>query len=283
MNFEPEEIYTCMMCKKTFNKYPEHGICDKCGTLIDTKRNKLIVFDEKNMILIKISDEVAINSMNRGTFWFQSPKYYQNFTGNDAIGDVNECAFEAILDVPLNQLEMYSDLLKGENFEKDGSKYCFEKVLNGMVYVNSVYQNYFRLLCFYMLQLDENNRIIKPDEKMKLFGTHLSIIKNRPMLEKKLEKYIESAGYSLAGLGTSIAYVTDKYRGTYTPGCKFEKYAYQNEYRIILESQKYGEMPEEEKKVVSLSEDKMDEIMTKPIQIEKLWTVSTLEELMEDL
>lgn len=27
-----DEIYTCMMCKKTYRKYPKYGICDKCGT-----------------------------------------------------------------------------------------------------------------------------------------------------------------------------------------------------------------------------------------------------------
>ena len=280
MNSKSKEVYKCMMCKKIFFNYPEHGICDNCGHQIEMKKNRLRVCGEKKMILIKISDETAITSMNAGTFWFQSPKFYQNYKGNDAIGDVNECAFETILDVSLDQLRKYVNLSKGEVFEKDGNKYRFEKILNGTVYVSSVYQNCYRLLCFYMLQIDENNRIIKPDEKMKLFGTHFSIIKNRLMLEEEIGNYIKNANYDLAEIGTVIEYITDKYRGIYTPSCKFEKYAYQNEYRIILGSLKYGKMPEEEKKIVNLTGNEMDKIMTEPIPIERLWISSTLEDIL---
>lgn len=133
-----------------------------------------------------------------------------------------------------------------------------------------------------MLQIDNNGNIIKPDEKMKLFGSHFLIIKNRPMFEEKLREYIIREGNGLAGMGTPVAYVTDKYRGIYTPGCKFDKYRYQNEYRFILLSIEFDKLPPKEKKVVNLSADNMDEIMTKPIDIGKLWTVSTLDELIAE-
>jgi len=56
------------------------------------------------------------------------------------------------------------------------------------------------------------------------------------MLEEEIGNYIKNANYDLAEIGTVIEYITDKYRGIYTPSCKFEKYAYQNEYRFILGS-----------------------------------------------
>lgn len=275
-----KEVYTCMYCKKLFDELPVLPICDICGMPINVKKVKHIYDDKtKYGIIIKISDEKVLNSMRNGEFWFQSPKYYQNFKENDTIGDVNECAFEYVLDVPINKISEYFGLRPGTVINYDGKEYIFEKILNGMIYVSSRYQNNYRLLCFYILNIDENYKIVKPDEKIKLFGTHFSIIKNRNRFIQILGEYAESSEYDLFFLPTPIAYIADSYRGVYTPGCKFDRYAYQNEYRFVLCSSEYAKLPEKEKKIIKLNKVMEENIFSEPIPIDLLWKAPTIEEL----
>ncbi len=283
MNTRSNEVYSCMLCNKIFASYPENGKCDICGTSIDNRTLRLTTLEDSKRILIKISDENAINSMRNGVFWFQSPKYFQNYQGNDAIGDVVECAYEKVLDISQDLIETHSSRGKGDIVEIDGQMYKYERSENGKVYVSSVYQNYNRLLCFYSLYLDENGKIIVPDEKMKQFGSHFSIIIDRPVLEKRIKSYIGKLDYNVEYRAVSVNYLSEKYNGIYTPSCKFDKYKYQNEYRIILQSENYNKMPEEQKVVINIEKEGMSTIMTNPIPIERLWNSEKLEDLIIEI
>ena len=42
--------------------------------------------------------------MRNGSVWFQSPKYYQDYKGSPAICDISECAYDFIVEVPLEKI-----------------------------------------------------------------------------------------------------------------------------------------------------------------------------------
>lgn len=282
MRREIRDVYSCMFCKKQFSTYPETGICDICGMPINSEKCRYLVNASNQFcITIKIGDEQALNNMRNGEFWFQSPKYYQSFVENDAVGDVNECAFDYIYNISEKDIEKYMHIIPGEKIILEGKEWILDKIMNGKFCVHSVYQNNYRLLCFYQLHMDEKRHFIKPDERMRLFGTHFSIVKDRDKFEKIVGKYVESVNYDLFFLPTSIAYLYDTYRGVYTPGCKFKKYEYQNEYRFILGSSQYGKLPEMEKKVIHLPEVKKEDILTEPIPLDFLWSTSSLDDIVD--
>lgn len=268
-----------MYCKKQFEEIPDPPVCDVCGMPLNTEQVRFTYNKRFYAITIKISDETALNSMRKGTFWFQSPKYYQEFVGNDAIGDINESAFEYILDLPVAQVEGYIGLRGGDKISVEGREFILQRILNGKLYVSSIYQNNYRLLCFYTLHLNDDLSFIKPDERMRQFGSHFSIVNNRNRFVEILGHTVENAKYDINFLHTSIAYISDKYRGVYTPGCKFKKYSYQNEYRFILCSPEYGKLPEKEKKIVYLPEVEKEEILSEPLPIDLLWDANSFKEI----
>ena len=218
--------------------------------------SKKTMFDynkNENTILIKISDKNALMSMRSGEFWFQSPRYYQEFKDNDAVGDINECAFEYIIDVSPDVLKQFSSLKCGTLIHyKDGNDYILDKIYDGKIYVSSRYQNYYRLLCFYTLHINDKGELVKPDRRMKSMGTHFSIIKNRnrfvQILNNHIKQEAENKQCDISVCTNWISYIRDTYSGVYTPTCKFDKYNYQNEYRCVLCSEEYSKLPEKKKR-----------------------------------
>lgn len=277
---ESKSIYRCMLCKKEYDELPSNAICDVCGMPMNIQKHDFHTCGLGAEILIKVSNPYVINSMRKGEFWFQSPKYYQDYSGNDAIGDPWECAFEQILDVPLNEIEKYTGIKQGTHISYRGKTYILEKVYNGMVYVSSLNQNNYRFICFYKLFFDEHNNLILPDEQIKKFGTHFTIVKDRSRLNQIIGEYVDSADYDLAFVPTDIAYLSNGYRGIYTPGCKFEKYSYQNEYRLILASTEYSKLPEKKEKVIRLDKVADEDLLSPPIPINVLWDSSTLDDFL---
>ena len=181
------QVYRCMLCGTQYKEMPQNKFCKVCGRPLNSQQTKIGYNKIENGILIKISDEAALKSMNAGQFWFQSPRYYQEFKDNDAVGDINECAIENILEVSSDELKKYMGLSKGTLIHcTDGKDYILEKVLNGKVYVSSRYQNCYRLLCFYTLHISDTGKIVKPDIRMRNMGTHFSIVKNRKRFVKIL-------------------------------------------------------------------------------------------------
>lgn len=278
------QVYRCMLCGTQYKEMPQNKFCKVCGRPLNSRQTKISYNKIENGILIKISDEAALKSMNAGQFWFQSPRYYQEFKDNDAVGDINECAIENILEVSSDELKKYMGLSKGTLIHcTDGKDYILEKVLNGKVYVSSRYQNCYRLLCFYTLHISDTGKIEKPDIRMRNMGTHFSIVKNRKrfvqILNNYVEKEVESKNYDISVCSNWINYINDAYTGIYTPICKFDKYSYQNEYRCVLSSNEYGKLPEKKEKRIQLDAVADENIMTPPIPLEWLWKVSTLDEL----
>jgi len=230
-------------------------------------------------ITIKISNDTVLKSMQKGELWFQSPKYYQEYSKNDVIGDINECAFESIVHISQDEAERYIQLKKGDVILIDGKKFCYEKILDGILYVISNNQNDYRLLCFYTLYFDENRRIIRPDERIKQFGTSFSIIQNRERLVQMIGNKVERENYNLSFTHTKIAYISENYRGVYTPGCKFMRYRYQNEYRFILCSKTFENLPEKKEKRMVLPEIFDEKLFSDPIPVDVLWKIEKLEDL----
>lgn len=276
--------YRCMLCSTQYKKMPKSKYCEVCGMPLNPSQTRFYYNEFENGILIKIGDKDALKSMNSGQFWFQSPRYYQDFKDNDAVGDINECAIEYILKVSPMELKKCIGLKKGTLIHTtDGKDYILEKVLNGKVYVSSRYQNCYRLLCFYTLHINDEGVIVKPDIRMKNMGTHFSIIKNRNRFVQILNNWAkveaENGKYDISVCSNWINYIGNTYTGIYTPTCKFAKYSYQNEYRCILCSEEYGKLPEKKEKRIQLNEVADEEIMTSPIPLDWLRKVSTLDEL----
>ena len=74
------QVYRCMLCGTQYKEMPQNKFCKVCGRPLNSRQTKISYNKIENGILIKISDEAALKSMNAGQFWFQSPRYYQEFS-----------------------------------------------------------------------------------------------------------------------------------------------------------------------------------------------------------
>lgn len=150
------------------------------------------------------------------------------------------------------------------------------QISGAKAYVYSNTQNYNRLLCFYNLKI-KKDVLSERDVRLKSFGTHFCLV-NRIEFIKKVNGYAKVNG--LYFYPSNIKYITDSYRGAYNPNCKSDEYLYQKEFRFILCGERLNLLPEKEPLKIRL--DGMNEIMTKPQPIKKLFEIQTSTELRQD-
>ena len=238
--------YHCMFCRSDFSAFPQNGNCPKCGfpmNQIQTYMDGPI----RDALLVKIGSEFALNNMRSGNFWMQSPKYFQIHFENEARDDVFESAFDY---VELNLTEPNQPVSS----------------------IASNTQNLYRILCFGYIFV-ENGHIQKPDERMRLFGTHFSYV-NTQRLISAFQQAAEQKGVKFDFGG--VHYLGNDYKGVYTPFCKMPKFAYQEEQRAVFFSEQYASIDECEKDIVSLGD--IGEWFSKPIPIDVLFNECTIED-----
>lgn len=270
-----EKVTMCLWCNSVYDHIPDSGICPKCGYNHFGEYDMTFSEEETQAVVLKLGNLSTLDSMRSGSIWLQSPKYYQDFKGNPAVCDVSECAYDFILDIPVDVLAPQIPFKIGDRIVFDGRELILKEIIGAKACVYSNTQNYNRLLCFYMMKIQ--NGILDPrDSKLKSFGSHFCLVDIKK-LSKKMTEYAEANG--LSAWLTNVKYTTNAYRGAYNPTCKGDAYSYQNEYRCIFRGDSLNALPEKEPLKIHL--DGMDEIITEPQPTEKLFEISTSKELFD--
>ncbi len=241
--------YHCMFCNTDYIELPEGAICPKCGFPMNRDPARFVV-ENKGAILVKIGSPDALNNMRQGNFWMQSPASFQTHFDNEARDDVYESAFDYI--------EMDKD-------SPDGIAY------------SSFFtdQNKYRILCFGIIRVNDG-LIERPDERIKLFGTHFSYVSSQRLAQAFSEAATERNAHCQIG---GINYISDSYKGIYTPFCKLPKFSYQVEHRIVFCSEAYLAWDACQRDEISIGD--ISSWFSKPIPIEELFAGYTFDELKE--
>lgn len=270
------KVTICMWCNSIYEHTPVSGVCLKCGYNHFGEFDMQLSSDELQAVIVKFGDLSTLESMRSGNIWFQSPKYYQDYTGNSAVCDISECAYDFILDISIesikNQLPFaIGDIIKDE----DGKDFVLKEISGAKACVYSNTQNYNRLLCFYMMKIKEGILDAR-DPKLKSFGSHFCLVDIKKLIQK-VRDFASAEG--LLFWPANVKYMTNAYRGAYNPTCKGDTYAYQNEFRFILRGNELNKLSDKEPKKIKI--DGMDEIMTEPQSMEKFFEIQTSKELID--
>jgi hypothetical protein len=197
------EIYRCMWCGKTTDTFPKDGKCLNCHQEGLRLVGKYVVNNPHFSQIIKISSAEAIKSMRMGNVWFQSPRYFQEYSGDgqEARADIHDAKYSYIGE-------------SGNIDDKNADTY--------------------RLLCFYSLNVNkEGDFLEKPSEKLRKFGGYYSIVDLETLLSQ-VKNYIINPNNKVGYVANWVNYLTEIYSGVYSPFCKFPEFSYQNEFRIVL-------------------------------------------------
>lgn len=171
----------------------------------------------KKYAIIKISDINAIKNMiYNGQIWLRHPVYFQKEfceKQDDTRGD--------------NLDTIWYIHIVGDN--KFGGKTILDKYRSDDSY---------RVICFYMLEINGKGFFQTPDERMRRFGEFFTFVnanKIYSILNDKIEKNAQNSTCDDYGVWMgSIAYVTEKKSCLATSFTKRECYSYQNELRISV-------------------------------------------------
>lgn len=271
-----KRVTVCLWCNNIYECAPESGICSKCGYNHFGEFDMELSTEETQAVIIKFGDLSTLESMRSGNIWFQSPKYYQDYKGNPAVCDISECAYDFILDIPVDTIKNQLPFDIGDTIKiNDGKELILKEISGAKVCVYSDTQNYNRLPCFYMMKIKEGNLDAR-DPKLKSFGSHFCLVDIKKLTQKVRDF---ASSNDLLFWPANVKYMTNAYRGAYNPTCKGDTYAYQNEFRFILRGDELNELPDKEPKKIKI--DGMDEIMTEPQPMEKFFEVQTSKELFD--
>lgn len=263
----------CLLCSSVYNSKPTNGICPNCGYNAFSKCQ----WDDEIIygLYLKISNESTLESLRKGNIWFQSPKYYQTYSGNSAVCDIRECAFDHITNLPPEVMQKIFPFKKGKIYLINNRLYQFKEYDRGIAGIDSLQQDSYRLFCFYMLQTNENGDIVVPiDNRIKAFGTHYSVI-DIDLLKSDLISKISIEKKILAG----VKYYSKNYTGVCNPTFKDDRYEYQNETRIILQSDTFLNLDEKEPYKLKFDKALMQKIFSQPQPIECLFSAKHIDDL----
>ena len=265
----------CLWCNSIYEHIPDRGVCPKCGYNhfgeFDVELNQ----EESQAVIIKFGNLSTLESMRNGNVWFQSPKYYQDYKGNPAVCDISECAYDYIMEIPIETVSKQLPFKIGDTIKLDGKEVTVKGFSGARVYSYSNTQNYNRLLCFYSMKI-KNGMLGIRDSKLKSFGSHFCLVDIKKLVQKVRGYALEN---DLFFWPCNVKYMTNAYRGVYNPTCKGDAYAYQNEFRFILQGEELNNLPEKEPKKIKI--DGMNEIMKEPQPMEKFFEIQTSKELFE--
>lgn len=269
-----KKVYMCLLCGNITDCLPKDRTCSKCGfNQIEEFCMKIEHMGER--VALKIANYDVLESMRKGSIWFQSPKYYQEYEGNSAICDIDECAYDYIDTLPVEAVEKQFDSLKEDIQKRLDGKFVIGNLEKAIVKRHSQHQNWLRLLCFYMLNIVDDV-IIKPDEQLKEFGAYFSLV-DLKTLSQKTKEAMKSRG--IYCLYAPVKYVTSHYSGTYTPTLKADTYKYQNEFRFVLYGDELSNMSEKEPLKVKF--EGMEDVISEPQPIEKLFEIKDKKALFD--
>jgi hypothetical protein len=235
-----------MLCSYKSPIYPINGECPACHR----KRLKFITYEERNphkAQIIKIHNADVLNSMRSGNLWFQSPRFFHEYKGNGqkARADIHDARYSYI-----DKTGYFDD--------KDADSY--------------------RILCFYTLDVDEEGNLLnKPSEDLRNFGNSFSIVDVETLLVS-IKNYLVATNKKISYVANWVNYLLKNYSGAYTPFCKFSKFSYQNEFRIVLLSNTFLPLGDNPYKT-DPPMNNFGKVILEPQLIDRLYTMKNLNDL----
>lgn len=188
-----------------------------------------MVSSEKPYYLVKFVDKKWADKLMDGDVFMRAISCF---------GDISRRSMDS-------QNEFRGDVLEGINYSF-GNQICLIDVLT---YREKIY-------CLYALEFDEEKgHFIKPDNKILEFGDTAVIIHNtgeflRRICYTMLECFGNDFWTSFQRVEYDVDFSVDK---PYNEFCKARSYAYQNEFRIVLDLAKGNFNPEQLKGVTDFS------------------------------
>lgn len=239
-------VYHCMLCHQTYDYLPQDGECLICHQK-KLRFVKLDIINPHFSQIIKIQSSEIINSMRAGNLWFQSPRCFHEYSGDgqQARADIHD------------------------------AKYSY---IDKNAYVHDENADTYRLLCFYSLNVDtDGNFLEKPDKRLLDFGDCFSIVGIETLLAK-VKSYLIDLNKEISYVANFVYYLLENYSGVYTPFCKFFEYSYQNEFRIVLLSDKFISLGKKPYITIPLISN-LSNVFSEPIPLTKLFSVKKLKDL----
>ncbi len=173
--------------------------------------------DTRPFVLAKITSTQYVNSfIKKGEIYMQP---LDNFRKSDkpGVGDM----FEGVANTGANQL--WSDMLQRE---------AVSEFMQCGIYDD--YMAHERLFCLYAIEFDEEGRAIKPDIRMRQFGESVILITNvKEFTRRLIDTLNKKHGDVWIGYGRVNYDVNFSKMGKYDEFSKTEKFAWQNEFRLV--------------------------------------------------
>lgn len=183
-------------------------------------------------IILKMSDEVALNNMKNGEFWFRHPAFYnklENINGDSIVGDEYDNKIKSIendiISLPEGCIKI-NGILNGKNLDTKGA----------IKIVLFKEQDLERQLSFYMLRIKENGDYFCDVESIKAFNyEYFAIVDIKSFLEELSKKNVS------VDESKCEYYDFNNYSGELSSFSKRKEYKNQNEYRVIIHMSKIEE------------------------------------------
>lgn len=177
---------------------------------------------------IKIGCKPALLNMKKGEWWLWHPDYfrYEDLVNGDMQrGDREESLIES--------KSVYKETTTKPIKIGFGTAPPQEITIKTILYREQEEIDCERILCFYRLDLNDNSEFPPLDERLKEFGDSVVFV-DIEQLYKEIEVKNNTAKHY------DIEYHAEDYSGSVGKSGKRDLYKYQNEHRIYLSSQKYG-------------------------------------------
>jgi len=244
---ELKQAYYCMWCGSTFDTSPENVECPVCHRTCWRALGRYVLRNQHWVQIIKISSADVIGKMRNGSLWFQSPQSFQKYSG------------------------------EGQKARADAYDSRFSYI-NKSRYVEDQNSDTYRLLCFYSLIVNEDGDFLeRPDKRLGEFGDRYSIVDITTLLTL-IKEHIVEPNKKISSVANWINYLRENYSGVYSPFCKFPKFRYQNEFRIVLWSNLFFSLRAEPYKP-RLPAKGLYDVFSEPRPLDELMHARSLEDL----
>ena len=179
--------------------------------------------EERNYLILKFSDVNALESMNKGVWYFRHPDYYVYDAiknGNTTRGDKYE---EKISRSVCGGLSVFN-LIKNK---KTRGIWPYTVKL----YKSDDERDSMRFISFYSLEILDDWNLDNIDNRMKDFGDYVAIVQYNNLYRELKNRYrIQNI---------QVQYLDETYCGDMGDGHKNRKYSYQKERRLIIKSESF--------------------------------------------
>lgn len=191
-------------------------------------------------ILIKITADKYIDALKSGKLYMRRLKEFRDDEVNPARTD----QYETLISTnPNSSVDFLKQIYCGNDFKS------FKSMVTNVGFYDERCA-YYNVFCMYSLEIDEDKKFIKPDEKLYQF---INEDNNEPMsaviiynsnefmsrVTKSVEKNFSNTFFKAERVNYDIDFSKEK---VYYVFSKLPKYLYQNEFRICIDLYK-GEMP----------------------------------------